>query len=408
MTTKKTVGVIFGSRSVEHDVSIVTAQQVMRTIDPAKYIVVPIYVTRDGRWLTGDPLRDIKTFQAEDMLAVKGVEETHLSSSTGFKGLITPPIAKGFFRKSKLMPLDVIFPVVHGSHGEDGTLQGLFEIADLPYVGTGVLASAIANNKITTKALLKQNDIPVVPGVAFTRHQWLSDDERPRILEQIEELGFPVFVKPSDLGSSIGIARVDEAERLQMHIDVAANFSRQVLVEKAVVGATEINCAVMGNHTIQASVLEQPVSYEQFLTYEEKYMRGGKGDKTGGVKEAGMQGADRLIPAPLSEELTAKVQDIARRGFMAVSGQGTARIDFLVNPETNDVWLNEINTMPGSLAFYLWEAGGMRATAVCDELLRLAFERHNEKARTIFNYQNPLLEHVAKRGLSGAKGGVKK
>ena len=402
------MGVIFGSRSVEHDVSIVTAQQVMRTIDPAKYTIVPIYITRDGRWLTGESLRDIKTFQADDILTVKGVQETHLSSSTGFKGLITPPLVKGFFKRSKFVPLDVIFPVVHGSHGEDGTLQGLFEIVDLPYVGTGILASAIANNKITTKALLKQNDIPVVPEVAFTRYEWLQNKQRTRILEQIDELGYPVFVKPADLGSSIGIARVDEAERVQMHIDVAANFSRQVLVEKAVVGATEINCAVLGNYEVRASVLEQPMSSEEFLTYEEKYMRGGKGDKTGGVKGAGMQGADRLIPAPLSDELTAKVQDIARRGFSAVGGQGTARIDFLVNPETNDVWLNEINTMPGSLAFYLWEASGLIGTAVCDELLRLAVERHDEKNRTIFNYQNPLLEHVTKRGLSGVKkGGVK-
>jgi D-alanine-D-alanine ligase len=403
MTRKKSIGVIFGSRSVEHDVSVVTGQQVMKALDPAKYEVIPIYITRDGRWLTGDPLRDIQTFQTEEVATVKGVSPTTLSSTTQHQGLITPPIATGFLRKARFQKLDVLFPTVHGSHGEDGTLQGLFEMVDLPYVGTGVMASAIANNKIITKAVLRQNDIPVVEAVSFTRHEWLDSNERPRLLERILALGYPVFVKPADLGSSIGIARVDDVERLQLHIDVAANFSRQVLVEKAVVGAVEINCAVVGNHTIRPSVLEQPLSYEQFLTYEEKYMRGGsKSDKTG-LGSAGMKGADRIIPAPLSDDLTARIQAIACSAFTAIGGQGTARLDFLVKPEVGEIWLNEINTMPGSLAFYLWQASGMIPTAFCDELIQLALERHAEKSRTTFDFKNPLLQHVAQRGLSGVK-----
>ncbi|MCI0711884.1 MAG: D-alanine--D-alanine ligase [Chloroflexi bacterium] len=399
MNGKTTVGVIFGSRSVEHDVSIVTAQQVMRTLNPSRYDIVPIYITRDGRWLTGEPLHDIKTFQGEDVLTVKGVQETHLSSSTGHKGLMSPPLVRGFFKRQQFQKIDVIFPTVHGSHGEDGTLQGLLEMVDLPYVGTGVMASAIANNKVLTKAVLRDAGIPVVEAVAFTRHEWLQDEHRERILNEIEAMGYPAFVKPSDLGSSIGIARVDDRERALLHIDIAANFSRQVLVEKAVVGCIEINCAVMGNHEIQTSVLEQPLSAEAFLSYEEKYMRGGEG----GVKQAGMKGADRIIPAPISEELTATIQDIARRGFMAIGGQGTARIDFLVKPDENEVYLNEFNTMPGSLAFYLWEATGMNGAAVCDELVRLAKERYEEKRRTTFDFKNPLIEHVARRGLSGIK-----
>jgi D-alanine-D-alanine ligase len=347
-------------------------------------------------------LHDLKNFQANDLTQIAGVYETHLASSTAFKGLITPPLARGFFKKSKFKKLDVLFPTIHGSHGEDGTLQGLFEMVDLPYVGTGVMASAVANNKITTKAVLHQYGIPVVEGVGFTRHEWLQDDHRARIIAEIEALGYPVFVKPADLGSSIGIAKVEDRERLILHIDIAANFSRLVLVEKAVVGGIEVNCAVLGNHDIQVSVLEQPVSQDKFLTYEEKYMRGGKGAK-GAVKQAGMASADRLIPAPLNEALTAQIQEYARRAFTAIGGQGTARLDFLAKPPENLVWLNEINTMPGSLAFYLWEATGKKTPQLCDELIQLGLERYEEKRRTTFDFKNPLIEHVINKGLSGAK-----
>jgi D-alanine-D-alanine ligase len=386
---KQTVGVIFGSRSVEHDVSIVTAQQVIRALDPAKYDVIPIYITRDGKWLTGAPLTDLNTFKADNMAMVAGAKETTLSPSIQHHGLITPPIS-GFFAKSTLTRLDVIFPCVHGTHGEDGTLQGVFEMANIPYVGAGVAASATANDKIMAKALLRQAGLPVVEGISFSRHEWLLD--RDRLIGRIEAtLTYPLFIKPATLGSSIGVSRVADQAAALPAIEMALSFDRRILVESAVTGATEINCAVMGNTNMRPSVLEQPTSWEQFLTFQDKYMRGSDG----------MKGAERLIPAPLPADLTANIRQMAVDAFRAVDGRGTARIDFLL--KDGAVFVNEINTMPGSLAFYLWAEEKMTPAMVCDELIRLAFEAFAEKRRTTYDYKSGLVAHAAASGLKGMK-----
>jgi D-alanine-D-alanine ligase len=282
--------------------------------------------------------------------------------------------------------------VVHGTHGEDGTLQGVFEMADIPYVGCGILASAVANDKITAKAVLKEHGIPVVDYVWFRRQDWLNN--RDQMLQKVESLGYPVFVKPATLGSSIGISRPNDRQALINSVDIALNLDRRVLVEKAVVGAVEINCAVMGNGNPRASILEQPISYQEYLTYEEKYMRGG------GAK--GMKGAERQIPAPISADLTQQIQNMTVEAFKAIDGRGTARIDFLL--KDGEVSLNEINTMPGSLSFYLWQAERMTPGQVVDELIRLAHEAYAEKRRTMYNYKSGLVEQAAARGLKGMKG----
>ena len=392
-TAKKTVGVIFGSRSVEHDVSIVTAQQVMQALDARKYEVVPIYITRDGRWVSGPGLRDLSTFRSDDIPERMGIKEVILSPSTAHHGLIVSPVS-GLLARSQIRTLDVAFPVVHGSHGEDGTLQGLFELADIPYVGTGVLASAVTRDKIMLKTVLTGLGIPVVKWVAFTRQEWVAAADA--LLARIEsEDGFPAFVKPASLGSSIGVARANNAGEARTYINLAANFDRRILVEAAVENVMEINCAVMGNADVRASVLEQPISWQEFLTYEEKYMRS--------EGAAGMKGAERRIPAPISDDLTAHIRETAVRAFRAVDGRGIARVDFLVREETNEVYLNEINTMPGSLAFYLWQEEGMTPAQVVDELIRLALEAHVEKRKTMYNYKTGLIAHAAARGLKGIK-----
>jgi len=392
-TSKKTVGVIFGSRSVEHDVSIVTAQQVMQALSPQKYEVIPIYITRDGRWVTGPGLRDLNTFKVDNIAEMMGIKDAIISPSTQHRGLIVSPIS-GLLSRSRLQPLDVVFPVVHGSHGEDGTLQGLLELADIPYVGAGVLASAVTRDKAMLKMVLTSLGIPVVKHIAFTRQEWVNAADT--LVERIEsELGFPVFVKPASLGSSIGVARAKDSTELRTYVNIAANFDRRLLVEAAVEGAIEINCAVMGNHDVRASVLEQPITWQEFLTYEEKYMRG--------EGAAGMKGAERRIPAPIDDNLAARIRDTAIHAFRAVDGRGTARVDFLVCEETGEVFLNEINTMPGSLAFYLWQEEGMSPSQVVDELIRLALEAHAEKRKTVYNYKTGLIEHAAARGLKGIK-----
>jgi D-alanine-D-alanine ligase len=392
-STKKTVGVIFGSRSVEHDVSVVTAQQVMQALKPEKYDTVPIYITRDGRWLTGAALRDLKTFQASDISEMMGIKDIIISPSTAHHGAIIPPVS-GFFGRSQVRRLDVVFPVLHGSHGEDGTVQGLLELADIPYVGAGVMASAVTRDKIMLKTILSHGGFSVVKHVAFSRQEWVSGADA--VLERIErELTYPVFVKPASLGSSIGVARAKDATEARNYINIAANFDRRLLVEEAVQGGIEINCAVMGNTDVKASVLEQPITWQEFLTYEEKYMRG--------EGATGMKGAERKIPAPISEELTNRIQQMAIDAFKAVDGRGTARVDFLVREQAGEVFLNEINTIPGSMAFYLWQATGMPPAAVVDRLIDLALEAHADKRKTIYNYKTGLLAHAAAKGLKGVK-----
>ncbi|HML20804.1 MAG TPA: D-alanine--D-alanine ligase family protein [Aggregatilinea sp.] len=391
--SKQTVGVIFGSRSVEHDVSIVTAQQVMQAMRPEKYEVVPIYISRDGRWLTGPDLRTLKTFQAEDIAEMMGMKEAIISPSTPHHGLIVPPLS-GRLGRNELKRLDVVFPVLHGSHGEDGTIQGLLELADVPYVGAGVMASAVTRDKIIFKALMSHYGFSVVDHIGFTRQDWLRDADK--LVARVEaELGYPVFVKPATLGSSIGVAKADNVDELRTYVNVAANFDRRLLVEKAMTDAIEINCAVMGNDDYKTAPLEQPVTWQEFLTYEEKYMRGDAG--------AGMKGAERKIPAPISDELTQRIKQIAQDAFRAVDGRGMARVDFLVREASGEVVLNEINTIPGSMAFYLWQEAGMPASQVVDELLRLAVEAHAEKRKTTYNYKTGLIAHAAARGLKGMK-----
>jgi D-alanine-D-alanine ligase len=390
---KTTVAVIFGGRSVEHDVSVVTGSQVLRAFDTERYDTIPIYIDREGRWFTGDPLRELKNFRNE-VVSMSGVQTVTLSPSVQHHGVIVNPTPSGLFAKSQLVRLDVVFPALHGSHGEDGTLQGLLELADIPYVGCGVLASAVANDKIMTKRVLENVGIRTAPFVSAARHEWESQPDA--ILERIRTLTFPVFVKPATLGSSIGISRIDHDDAaLRSALDMALNLDRRAIIESAITDCVEINCAVMGDdREMEASVLEQPVSWQEFLTYDEKYLRGGEG----------MKSAERLIPAPLPPELAQRVQDTAIEAFRAIDGRGTARLDFLVRPDSNEVFLNEINTLPGSLAFYLWQEMGRSAREVVDRLVALARDAHAEKRRNTYNYQTNLIALTAARGVKGVKG----
>lgn len=389
---KTTVGVIFGGRSVEHDVSVVTAHQIMRAFDRARYDVVPVYISRDGRWFSGEPLLDLKNI-TDEVVSLNGVSPVILSPGTQHHGLIINPLA-GRFSKSDVQRVDVAFPAIHGTHGEDGTLQGLLELADIPYVGCKTLASAVANDKIMTKAVLRQHDIPLVAGLHFSRAEWLENPQA--ILTRIQEsLALPVFVKPATTGSSIGIGRAADETSLRACIDIAAHFDRRILVEQAISGHVEINCSVMGNgDQIKASVLEQPVSWDEFLTYEEKYLRGSEG----------MKSAERIIPAPISAALTERIQQIAINAFRAIDGSGIARIDFLAKPAEDVVYLNEINTMPGSLAFYLWQESGLSMTDLVHRLVELAREAYAEKRRSSYDYRTDLINLAQMRGLKGVKG----
>jgi len=387
------LAVIFGGRSVEHDVSIVTGHQIMDAFPAERYEIIPVYISRDGRWFTGDALARLDNFKEENILTRADVKACLLSPDARHHGLIIEPLA-GRFRKSDVRRIDVAFPALHGSHGEDGSVQGLFELADIPYVGYATLGSALTNDKIMTKSILRQAGIPVLDDYWVSRERWLEQPES--VMDEIlNKFAFPLFIKPATLGSSIGIGRADTEALLRASIDIAANFDRRILIEPAVTDGIEVNCSVIGfGDHFEASTLEQPLSWDDFLSYEDKYLRGGEG----------MKSAERLLPAPISGELTERIKETSIAAFQAVDGRGIARIDYLVRPDKNELYLNEINTMPGSLSFYLWREDGYTSTDLVQKLIQFAIDAHADKRRNLYDYQTNLVDLASQRGSKGSKG----
>ena len=383
VNNKIKVAVVFGSRSVEHEVSIVTAMQVFENINREKYDVIPVYIDKSGRWLVDDKLQKIESFK-NLKLGIKAPEYVFQASPSS--KALSPKSALKFFRSIKA---DIYFPVIHGTYGEDGTIQGMLEMAGVPYVGSGVTGSAVGMDKIIQKSIFKDSGIPVVKYLWFLKSEW--QDNKEKIIKKIEEtLGYPVFVKPANLGSSVAISKAVGFKELHEAIDIAANFDRRIIVEEGKEGIIEINCSVIGNNELTASVCEQPIKGEQMLSYEDKYLKGGK--------TKGMAGLSRLVPAPISEELTKKIQETAKKAFRAVDASGISRVDFMVKPDTEDFWITEINTLPGSLAFYLWEKSGIPFMNLLDKLIELGFERHKERQSLMFSYDSDLISKT-----SGAK-----
>lgn len=377
--SKINVGVIFGSRSVEHDVSVITAIQLMGNLDREKYNVIPIYISKEGKWLIGDVLKKIENFNDKSHLERKA-EKAIISPDPNNKNLI--PANQAFF--SKAIKIDVIIPSIHGTNGEDGTIQGLLELANIPYVGAGVVGSAVGMDKIIMKAAFNENGLPAVKYVWFLKSEFSKTPQE--VIKKVEEtLNFPLFVKPANLGSSIGITKAKDKKSLEFAIEVACHYDRRILVEEAVDNATEINCSVLGNDDPIPSVLEEPIRYDEILSFTDKYLRGGKGSK-------GMASQTRRIPAPISQSLTQKIQDLAVKSFKAVDCSGIARIDFLLNKKTNEVFVNEINTIPGSFSFYLWEKSGYPFPKLLDRLIELAIQRHKEKQNNIYSFDSEILQ----------------
>jgi D-alanine-D-alanine ligase len=389
------VGVIFGGRSVEHDVSIVSAHQVMAVLS-ARHEVIPIYVTRDGRWLSAPGLNDLDVYKTGRAEAV-GLP-AHIPPVAGFGGL---QMAGGRLKGAQKIELDVVVPAIHGTYGEDGTLQGLLELSDIPYVGSGVLGSAVGMDKVAMKTAFKGAALPTVPDVVVDRKD-LSD--LASVVERVEaEIGYPAFVKPSRLGSSVGIGKAKDRAGLEEAIDVASRYDHRLLIERSMEGCIEINCSVLGGADVapQVSVCEQPIPWEEFLSFSDKYMRGGKagGDSKapGSPKQEGMASLDRRIPAPISAELTEKVQANAVAAFEAVGAAGVARIDSFVDESSGETWVMEINTVPGSFSFYLWEESGTTFEKLMDTLIDIAVKNHGQKSELMFSFESGILDK------SGAK-----
>jgi D-alanine-D-alanine ligase len=387
----KTAAVLFGGRSVEHEVSVITGHQIMDALKAAGHRVLPIYLTKDGEWYAGDSLHNLKLYTdpAGEPTSAAGAARVSLSPDRSIRQLVMHPRTRqGLFRKPPQLWADVFFPCLHGSFGEDGSLQGLFELADVPYVGSGAAASAIAMDKDLTKIICRGVDIPVLDWLVLSRPEW--SQEAAGAVERIETaFTYPVIVKPVCLGSSIGVKRCHDRATLREAIATALLLDERILVETALTDFIEINCAVMGPPD-QVSVCEQPVTHEAILSFDAKYKRGGKGAKQA-RKPEGMAALDRIIPAPISPELTQRVQRLAIQAFRAIGAAGTARIDFLYQPHGEALYLNEINAIPGSLAFYLWEATGIPFDELVDKLITIALQRHAERAQTQFSFEVNLL-----------------
>ncbi len=387
----KTVAVLFGGRSVEHEVSIITGHQIMDALKAAGHRVLPIYLAKDGEWYAGDSLHNLKLYTdpAGEPTSAASAARVSLSPDRSTRQLVMHPHARqGLFRKSPQLWADVFFPCLHGSFGEDGSLQGLFDLADVPYVGSGVAASAIAMDKDLTKIICRGVGIPVLEWMVRSRAEW--SQEAAGAVDRIETaFTYPVIVKPVCLGSSIGVKRCHDRATLREAIATALLLDERILVETALTDFIEINCAVMGPPD-QVSVCEQPVTHEAILSFDAKYKRGGKGAKQA-RKPEGMAALDRIIPAPISPELTQRVQRLAIQAFRAIGAAGTARIDFLYQPHGEALYLNEINAIPGSLAFYLWEATGIPFDELVDKLITIALQRHAERAQTQFSFEVNLL-----------------
>jgi len=385
------VGVVFGGRSVEHDVSVVTAHQVMAALSDA-HEVVPIYITREGKWLTGPGLNDLAVFK--DSLWDEVGDEGWIPPVAGYGGLFVPG---GRLRGSRRIPLDVVIPAVHGTFGEDGTLQGLLELADIPYAGSGVTGSAMGMDKVAMKAAFRAAGLPVVEHVLVVSSD--LDSRRDAVTAEIENtIGYPVFVKPARLGSSVGIGKAPDRESLLTALDVARRYDRRLLVERSMEGCIEINCSVLGGFGVEVkpSVCEQPVAWEEFLTFSDKYLRGGKG---GGKTSTGMAGQERRIPAPISDELTKQVQENAVAAFIAVDAAGVARIDSFVDERSGNTWVMEINTTPGSFSFYLWEPTGVTFASLLTTMIDIALRAHRQKSELMFTFESGMLEsHGGKTG----------
>lgn len=382
-SNKLNVAVIFGSRSVEHEVSIVTAMQVFEEIDKQKYNVIPIYIDKEGQWWTGKNIDKLESFKNLELVNKKGLSSYYLPPVARTKVLL--PLSPSFFKQP--IPVDVVFPTIHGTFGEDGTLQGVLEMASIPYVGCGVTASALGMDKVAQRAIFEKEGLPVVKYFWFYREKWESDSKA--ILRDVEKkLSYPVFVKPANLGSSVGINKAIDKRGLIWAIQVAKEFDRKILVEEAVENSLDINCSVIGYKKLEISVCEQPLKEKDALSYEDKYLKGGK------VK--GMAGLSRLIPAPISKNSTRKIQDMSKIAFQTIGASGISRIDFLMDNKSEKVFVNEINTMPGSLAFYLWEKSGLPFSQLIDKLIELAFERFEDTNRNVYTYDSKLLQSVGK------------
>ena len=381
-----TVGVFFGGRSVEHEVSVITAMQAMAALPPDLLTPVPVYIAKSGAWYTGPGLQTLEAFRDVERLVASATRVTLRPEPDSRGALVEAGARRGLLGGGERAAarIDVALPLVHGTHGEDGTLQGLFELCDLAYCGSGVAASAVGMDKRLAKAAFRAAGLTVLDDVLITRDAWIADPER--LIAAVEQrIRLPAYVKPLSLGSSIGVTLVETGGRLREAVDLALTYDTCCLAEPAQQGIVEINCAVLGHgDDLRASACEQPRS-SGLLTYADKYL------SKGAPKAGGKEASQRVIPAPLSDSMTQRVQETAMAAFRAIGAEGVARVDCFVRSDREEVVVNEINTVPGSLSFYLWEPVGVTFADLLARLVEMAQARHAARTRTAYSIDTWLL-----------------
>lgn len=386
------VGVIFGGPTTEHEVSIITAVQAMNHFDDEKYEIVPIYITKDRQWYTSNLLKDVSTYKDIELLK-KYSKKVTLYNNKGTYVLQT----RGVFKRI-VNELDIVFPIVHGYNMEDGNIQGYLDVIGVPYVGSDIYGCVVGQDKVFMKQIFEVNKLPI------TKYEWFYDHEyqnnKKEILNKINKLSYPLIVKPARLGSSIGIEKVHDEEELKLAIENATEYDEKIVVEEVVPNLVELNCSVLGNSESQeTSVIEQVVGKDEFLSFTDKYIGNGKKGK---LKGKGMLNTSRILPADIDNKTKEEIENMSKEAFKVLGASGVVRIDYLMDKKSNMIYINELNTIPGSLAFYLWDKKNISYTELLDNLVTLAIKKEKSKKKKTHSFDSNILESY-----NGSKGKLK-
>ena len=391
---KTVIGVFFGGKSVEHEVSIISALQVIENLDKQKYDIVPVYISKDNKFYSSEFLNDINRYKDLDEI-VRLSDEVYFTHENG-KLLVNKK--DGVFKKI-LFKIDIVFPVVHGLNVEDGTLEGFLEMYNIPYVGCDVCSSAVGMNKIIFKKVLESSNIPVVEYDTLNISEFEQDSRKA--FEKIKDkLSLPIIVKPANLGSSVGIEIIKDEKEFVPKMQQVFEFCENVLIERCITNLREINCSVVGDFSSQeVSVLEEPIKEDEILSYKDKYLGNGKGGKLSkmGRKSSGMASLTRKIPAQLNKDQEDEIYNLAKNTFKLLNCEGISRIDFIIDGDNNKIYVNEINTIPGSLSFYLWEPKGVKFSELLNKAIRIAIKRQERRNKITYSTNVNILNMTAKK-----------
>lgn len=387
---KLKIGVIFGGESVEHEISVISAIQAMKALDEEKYEVVPIYIAKNREWYTGALLKDLDLYKDFDNLKKYAKNITLFNKD----GVYVLQSKKGF--KKIVNEIDLAFPIMHGTNGEDGSIQGYLNMIGIPYAESNLYAATIGQDKVFQKQILKSEGLPITDYIWFFDNEYLEDYSK--IKKDVSNIGYPVIIKPARLGSSVGIKVAKNEDELKKAIDEAIRYDDKILIEKVVSNLVELNCAVLGNKEFsETSLIEEVLATGDLLSYNDKYV----GDK----KSKGMLSTNRIIPAGLTKKLENEIKDLSKQVFRALNFSGIVRIDFLMDNKKEKVYINEVNTIPGSLSFYLWDKNTKNYTKLLDDIISIAIKEHKNRSNKTYSFEINILNNY--KGLKGKKGKLK-